>query len=455
MFKKVFKNKKGTTLIEIVVGIAIVGIVTMSLYMALFNVTKLMADSKQKIGAVALANEQMEIIRNLEYDEIGNIGWIPSGPMAQSQTVERNNFTYTIKTSIEYADDVFDGIGTADLIETDYKQAQVSVIWISGGNEKKIVFVSKFVPEGLEANIGGGTLSVNVINSAVQPIGGANVQVDSVTDTPAIHGSAITTADGNVRIPGLPPQEYKITVSMDNYATAQTYPPPPNSPFSPINNNLFVTEGDVVIKTLTINEAADLLLRAVDVADNTTIEGIDLEIKGGMIIGTAPETLTIETTETTDSVGEIGLDNIEPGDYDILNLELAETSEYAFVGLDNVLPLHVVSGDSEEVNFIFAKKSVDSLLVVVENLIDQGVDLDPIREPIEGAEVTVSNSLGFEQTKLTSVDGRVFLPAVEDPPLVMTPGEYVIKVVAPGFSEYTGTKEVLNLTTFNVEMQPL
>jgi prepilin-type N-terminal cleavage/methylation domain-containing protein len=66
MLKRIIYNSKGTTLIEIVVGVAIVGIIAMSLYMALFNVTKLMSNSKHKIGAVALANEQMEIVRNLE-----------------------------------------------------------------------------------------------------------------------------------------------------------------------------------------------------------------------------------------------------------------------------------------------------------------------------------------------------------------------------------------------------
>lgn len=442
-------------MLEIVVGVAIVGIVTMSLYMALFNVTKLMADSKQKIGAVALANEQMEIIRNLEYNEIGTVGWIPNGPIAQSQTVDRNSFTYTINTSIEYVDDPFDGTGTDDPIETDYKQAQISVVWVSGGNERKVVFVSKFVPEGLETNIGGGTLSVNLIDSAVQPIGGVKVQIDSVTDTPAIHGSAITGADGNVRIPGLPPQEYKITASKEGYATTETYPAPPSSLFNPINSNLFVTEGDVVIKTLTINEAADLILRAVDVVDNSKIDGVDLEIKGGLIIGTDPETFTVSTTETTDSNGEIELNDIEPGGYDIVNLKEAETSEYAFVGSDHAIPLQLVSGDNKEVNFIFAKKSVDSLLVVVEKVTDQGVSLPPLREPIEGAEVIVSNSLGFEQTALTSVDGRVFFPIAEDPPLIMTPGEYSVKITAAGFSEYTENKEVLDLTTLNAEMQPL
>ncbi len=449
MFKKVFKNTKGTTLIEIVVGIAIVGIIAISLYMALFNVTKLMANSKQKIGAVALANEQMEIIRNLEYDDIGTQDWIPSGPILQTEVVTRNNFTYTIDTKIEYLDDDFDGTGSDDLIETDYKKAQVKISWISGGSQREIVFVSKFVPEGLESNTGGGTLSVNLIDSAVQPIEGANVQIDSVTDTPAIHGSVTTGVDGNVRIPGLPAQEYKITATKTDYAMVETYPPPPSSSFNPVNSNLFVTEGDVVIKTLTINEAANLLLKAVDISDGDGIEDIDIEIEGGPVIGTMtdmPDTLTLQESKTTDSSGEIDLENIDPGDYTISNLAVLGNSEYEYIGSDSVIPIHLSSGDDKEINLIFAKKNVDSLLIVVENN-DSG-------ELIEGAEIKVSNSLGFEQTTITSIDGRVYFPVTEDPVVLMMAGEYDIEIKAPNFVDYSGTKDVLNLTVDNILMTP-
>ncbi len=446
MLKNITQNKSGTTLLEIVVGIAIVGIVAMSLYMALFNVTKLMATAKQKIGAVALANEQMEIIRNLNYDDIGTQGWIPSGPILQSQTVTRNNFTYSVDTSIEYVDDSFDGTDAADLIGTDYKQAQVAVSWTLGGETKKVVFVSKFVPDGLETNVGGGTLSVNLIDSAVQQIGGANVKVDSVTDTPAIHGSVTTGADGNVRIPGLPPQEYKITATKTDYAPVETYPAPPSSSFNPINSNLFVTEGDVVIKTLTINKAAKLVLKAVDIADDDGIDGIDIDINGGPAIGTAPETLTVQESKTTDSSGEIELDSIDPGDYDISNILTLGNSEYEYIGSDDTIPIHLISGDDKEVNLIFAKKNIDSLLITIKNAISA--------EPVEGAEIKVSNSSGFEQTTTTSADGRVYFPITEDPIVVMTAEEYNIEITAPSFVNYSGTKDVLDLTKMDILMTP-
>ena len=93
-----FNSSSGVTLIEAVVSIGLVSLVIFSLYFALFNVTKLFADSKQKAVATALANEKMEIVRNLDYDDIGVQGFIPSGPLLQSETVSKNGFNYTVET---------------------------------------------------------------------------------------------------------------------------------------------------------------------------------------------------------------------------------------------------------------------------------------------------------------------------------------------------------------------
>lgn len=447
MQKKIKTNQKGTTLIEIVVGIAVVSIVTISLYMALFNVTRLMGDAKQKIGAVALANEQMEIIRNLEYENIGTQGWIPSGPIAQSKTVNQNNFTYVVETIIEYEDDIFDGQGALDTVETDYKKAQVKVSWKWGNETKEVIFSSKFVPDGVETNVGGGTLSVNVIDAAAQPIASATVFVDSVNDTPTIHGSAITDASGNVRLPGLPAQEYKITITKADYASIETYPAPPASAFSPINSNLLVVEGALVIKTLTINKSADLLLKAADIADGDPIEDIDVEIIGGPTIGTSPETLTLDESEETNSSGEINLEDIDSGDYSITNLASLGSSEYEYVGTDTEFPIHLSAEEEKEVTLIFAKKNVNSLIVDVRDGI--------MNELIEGAEVKVSNLSGFEQTTTTSADGRAYFPVAEETPVVMTEGDYDVEIKATGFFDYSGVREVDDLTSEEFLINPI
>ena len=176
------------------------------------------------------------------------------------------------------------------------------------------------------------------------------------------------------------------------------------------------------------------------------IEGIDIDIAGGPTIGTGPDTLTIERSESTNSSGEVELNEIDPGDYNITNLATLGNSEYEYVGADSLIPIHLISGDDKEVNLIFAKKNIDSLLVVVKNSVSD--------ELIEGAEVKISNTSGFEQTTTTSADGRVYFPVTEDPPVLMTAEEYDIEVKAVNFVDYSDSENVNDLTTHDALMTP-
>jgi len=437
-------NRQGVTLIEVIVGIALVSLSTLSLYLALFNVTRLMGDSKQKIGAVALANEKMEIIRNLEYDNIGTESWIPAGPISQHEVVQKNNFTYTVDTTISFVDDPFDGQGGDDDVENDYKQAWVEVSWISGENTRSVLFTSRFVPSGLESDAGGGVLSINVIDGANQ-ISGATIHIDSVEESPPIHGSTVTDSTGNVRLPGMPEQDYKLTVSLTGYETVETYPNPPGSPFTPNNSHVHVIEGDIVLKTIEIHQSADLMFKAVNVADGEGINGIDLEIFGGSIIGTDPTTYAINEIQTTNSDGEVEYDEIGTGTYDIINLSTLDTAEYQYVGSDLEIPIVLNAGEEAEVNLMFAEKNVNSLLVRVVDSVTMS--------PVNGAEINVTGT-DLDQTVTTSTNGFAYFPVAEDPPLSMNIEEYSVSIETAGYQDYSINVDVENLVIFDAELNP-
>lgn len=443
--KKIESDQRGVTLLEVIVGIALVSLTTLSLYFVLFNAARLMGDSKQKIGAVALANERMEIIRNLDYDSIGTEGWIPAGPIPQSEVVEKNNFTYTVDTTIEYIDDVFDGQGGDDAIENDYKHAWVEVSWVSGETTKSVLFTSRFVPPGLETDVGGGVLSINVIDGEASQIEGATVQVDSVDESPPIHGSTATDSTGNVRLPGMPEQDYKLTVSASDYETVETYPNPPGSPFTPNNSHVHVVEGSTVLKTIEINKSADLMFKTVDVADGDGISGIDLDVFGGSIIGSDPTTYAIDETQTTDSDGEVEYDDIGTGTYDILNLATLDTVDYQYVGSDEEIPIALDAEDDLTVNLVFAEKNINSILVRV-------VDSVTL-EALNGAEVNVTGT-DFDQTAITSTNGFAYLPLTEDPPIVMNVEEYDVSIITVGYQNYSQSVDVENLTILDAELTP-
>lgn len=444
--KIIRSNKRGVTLLEVIVGIALVSLTTLSLYYVLFNAMRLMSDSKQKIGAVALANERMEIIRNLDYDSIGTQGWIPVGPIPQSEVVTRSNFTYTVDTTIEYVDDPFDGQGGIDPVENDYKQAWIKVGWISGENAKSVLFTSKLVPPGLESNVPGGVLSINVIDGEANQIESATIQVDSVDESPPIHGSSTTDSTGNVRLAGMPEQDYKLTVSASEYETTVTYPNPPGSPFTPNNSHVHVVEGSTVLKTIEINKSADLMFKTVDVADGDGISGIDLDVYGGSVIGTAPTTYAIDETQTTDSDGEVEHDDIGAGTYDILNLATLDTIDYQYVGSDQDVPISLDPEGDLTVNLMFAEKNINSLLV-------RAVDSVTL-EPVSGAEVGVTGT-DFDQTVTTSTNGFAYFPLTEDPPVIMNVEEYDVDIVTVGYQNFSQSVDVENLTILDAELTPL
>lgn len=441
--QKIINSQKGTTVVEVIVGIGLVSMLAMALYLALFNAVRLAGDAKQKTGAVALANEKMETIRNLEYDSIGLIGWSPEGPIEAHEELTRNGFHYVVDTEIRYVDDPFDGTASdTDAIPNDYKQARVLVSWQSGVHQRQVSFVSKFIPDGLETLAGGGTLSVNVIDSTASYIEGAVVQVDSVNDTPAMHGSITTDSSGNARLVGFPQQEYQITVSKDGYETVQTYPA--GSGYTPADPNIIVIDGAVVLKTFMIDQVGDLTLQAVDIADESGVSGIEVELQGGRKIGTDPETFSFSSTDSTDSSGQINHEDIGPGNYSIMNSDTFDTDDYAFVGAEGEQDITLAPGGSESVRLVFAQKAVDSLLVRVVDINDN---------PIEGAQVRVQNGdSSFDQVASTMADGRVYFPTGEDPSVVMTEENYTIDITADTYDNYSGSEDIIDLTQHEAAM---
>ncbi|MBU3923000.1 prepilin-type N-terminal cleavage/methylation domain-containing protein, partial [Patescibacteria group bacterium] len=106
--------KKGFTLIETLIAIAILVIVIIGIVGVLQMNIRIANRTSSRVGAVSLINKRMEMLRNLDYDNIGTIGGIPSGDIPQQETIILNDIEYTLKTFIQYFDDLKDGIGEND-----------------------------------------------------------------------------------------------------------------------------------------------------------------------------------------------------------------------------------------------------------------------------------------------------------------------------------------------------
>jgi len=223
---KKLKNKNGFSFIDVIVGISLMVVV----FAALFGVFRLGLESafnnKAKIGAISLANEQMEFIRSLSYKDVGTIGGIPNGIIEAEENIALNGISYTRRTFIKYIDDIKDGEGENDEngIIADYKQIRVNISWISHSKNKSYVLITNIVPKGMESIDGGGTLEINIFNALGLPVVGASVLIENSNINPNISVEAFTNTNGKVIFPGSPAgSNYEITVSKDGYSIAKTY----------------------------------------------------------------------------------------------------------------------------------------------------------------------------------------------------------------------------------------
>lgn len=214
MIKKVINKKsKGFTLIEIIVtlGLAVLGLLAITQLFRFYLQT--VADEKFRVTAAVLANQKIETIRNLPYDDIGTIGGIPPGNLVQEEKITKNGKSFTVKTEVIYIDDPFDGtISSAGTNNSIYNTSNSDLIyyWSMESNSS-----------GQSPDIGSGTLiTQNVtIDTGKQ---GNGLYFNSVN-----HSKVTTTSANNINpIKGRIGFWYKPTDDFDGYffkADADSY----------------------------------------------------------------------------------------------------------------------------------------------------------------------------------------------------------------------------------------
>lgn len=221
-----FKNARGVSLIEAIVGIGLVALIFWGLVGAFLLAINLTINAKAKTGALSIAIDQLEMLRSLSYDDVGTDGGIPSGTIPQVETVSLNDIEYTRRTFIQFVDNPADGVGANDDngITADYKVAKVEITWDVRGKTRSLALVTNIVPRGIETIAGGGTLIINVINALGIPVEGASVRVVNNDTNPVIDVTTTSNASGQVLFPGAPEaNSYEVTVTKAGYSSAQTY----------------------------------------------------------------------------------------------------------------------------------------------------------------------------------------------------------------------------------------
>ncbi len=450
---KLFSNK-GFTIIEALVVLSIFSIILVTFYSTFTLGTQYIIDAKNRLGAISLANQKMEIIRNLPYDDIGTVGGAPSGVLDADYFENVNAVNYHIKTDISYIDDVFDStIDGTDNVPTDYKTARITILWGEESSVQQMYLLSDFVPPGVETNAGGGTLRINVIDTPANGLSGVAVNISSADN--GINISTSTDSNGTVLRPGMPAgDDYVLSVSKDDYESVTTLPVSPESDYDPVTDqNASVVEGSLNIKTIIIDLVGNINITTKDPFGNI-IPDIDFNLSGGRLVGNnisggLPGVLEYNYSQelSTNSSGEENIEDVSPGSY-IFKLD-DEEDDYTFYKINpnndvDTNEFVLDPGVDLEIEAVLLDNLVDSLCVTVLNQ-DTG-------SLIEGAEITLKNvSLGYDVSLTTDKLGKVYFP---DGGVALAKDNYELSINAAGFEDYDSTVAVNGLGVLYIELDP-
>jgi len=258
-----YKSHKGFTLIEVLVGSALMLIIFIGIFGAFRLGMKMIGLSKNKTTATAIANQKLELIRNLPYDSVGISGGYPDGVLQAVTSTIRNNTQFNIQTKVDYVVDSSDGVGEPeDSCPNDYKRAQITVAW-SGQFGGSLSMVSNIVPKNIveECAVVGGVLSVSVFDAF-------GVMIDSplIEIKDPVSGNVITSASpvSGGHLFSLPAATYRIVISKAGYSREQTYGSGEmyqgHEIITPENPNPIVIEGRLVEKSFSIDKLSTFLV---------------------------------------------------------------------------------------------------------------------------------------------------------------------------------------------------
>jgi hypothetical protein len=255
--KNIIKNKKGVTLLELMISISIIIILIMGIYNLILFSLKITADNKAYVEATEIVNQKMEEIRNMPYTDVGTLTGSPVGTIAEHATVSRDN-EYNLHTMIMFFDDPYDGtIATTDTIITDYKIVTIDISWQGRFGTKNITVFSKIIPNTEETLAGYGLLKLLIVDANGGPVPNANVHIENALNGLLV--DLITDTQGVLAYPVLPSIEsYEITATKAGYGTDQTHDRDavnlnPSKPHLTVFDSVKTEESFTIDKLATLN----------------------------------------------------------------------------------------------------------------------------------------------------------------------------------------------------------
>ncbi|TSC96330.1 MAG: Uncharacterized protein Athens101410_44 [Parcubacteria group bacterium Athens1014_10] len=383
------KQNSGLTLIELIITISIFIIASLGI-LGLFSYSfKTVGNSKAILTATGLAAKQIEIIRNMPYDKLGTTeGW-PPGDIPSSQIINQNKINYTIQTIIEYVDDPYDSLFPDDTTGNDYKKAEVMVSWDKFFSINPVKLTTNVCAKGLEIPNGAGGLKINLFDNNGNPVSQASVKIENLALDPNIKINRETNNAGILQILDLPPsgENYHIIVSKEGYSQDYTIAPDSLGASTPLQPDLRVIEKELTEKTFSIDKISSLKISTLT-KYCSSVPNISFNMRGQKLIGRDPDVFKYYQNLSTNSSGELIIDNLEFDTYNIALNSLA----YDLAGANPLIPLILLPNTNQNFYFILKPHQAHTLLATVK---DNSTGL-----VLSGAEVKLSK-IGYEETLIT------------------------------------------------------
>ena len=440
------KKKNAFTYIDVIVGTALVLIVFFGIFGAYQLGIKVVGQSQARITAIALANQKIEMARNLSYDDVGTIGGIPSGTILETETITRNKIDYTVKTTIIYIDDPFDGLSPADSLSNDYKRVRVKVSW-SGQLAGKVVLITDVAPKGVEEELGGGTLYLTVFNAQGLGVAQADIHIVNNKVSPMVDARYQTDAYGDLVLAGAlgAEESYQITVTKSGYSQDRTYGEEELD--ASLKPHASVYEGQLTEISFSIDKVSSMTvqIRGIQGQGYPPLRQVTFTMTGAKIIGQDDEEPVYKYSQshTVNGAAEINILNLEWDSYSfsvdkeatLLDLIRVESP----FGTTTTQPVDLLPATVKEVRLIL--KAENTFLVRVQDV--------STTDPIFGANVRLSNSdLGYDETQPTDEEGETFFIPLQE-------ADYQLAVEVDGYGSSFSAVAVSEDTTITINLTPL
>lgn len=440
--------ESGQMLISVLVAIGVFGILAHAIFTLVAASFDLINFNRSRIAARYLAEEKIEIIRNLPYADVGTVGGIPNGVLAEEETQVVNGLTYTIKTSVVYIDDEFDGTAPTDLDPEDYKRARVEVSWegLAASRKNPIILLTDLDRGDNGLGTEGGTLNILVYDADGVPISGANVHIVATTTDPTVDVNQSTNSSGVVSLPGSPECVgcYQITVTKSGYSTDRTYST--SEVTNPIKPHTSIFADQVTQMSFAIDEVGSISVSSKDSRANSfaTLPNMPFRLRGNKIIGTdslSQPVYKFDENEVTDGSGNFSLSNAEWDTYQVI---MPSSSSYDISGNNPLQPLSLLPGGTIDFTLSTEAYTSNSLLTIIK---------DPSQNLIASATARLTlGSPSYDETVVSGQSGdpdfgQAFFPG-------LAADTYTIDATASGYLDFNGTFDVSGASTGVVVLTP-